>query len=107
MKIETARTLDQNGLMWESLRDVSRQVDWMVNGYTTKLAPEDWKDIFTAGLAKHQRVAQGIEGGWVLLGERTSKFPKDKMADLITLIRAFGDERGVEWTHDLSQSTPA
>ena len=45
-----------------------------------------------------QRVAQGIEGGWVMLGQRTSKMTEAEMSELITLAHAFGDQRGVQWS---------
>lgn len=92
------RTLEQNSRMWALLTDVSRQVQWPVDGRMQYLPPEDWKDIFTAALRKGQRVAQGIEGGFVMLGGRTSRMSVGEMCDLQTLIEAFGAERGVEWT---------
>ena len=97
------RTVDQNSRLWALLTDVSRQVEWPVDGRLQKLPPEDWKDIFTAGLRKGQRVAQGIEGGFVMLGGRTSRMSVGEMIDLQMLIEAFGAERGVVWrepTHD-------
>jgi hypothetical protein len=109
VKIETTRTLDQNAKMWAMLDDVSAQVKWTVNGYLTLMSRDDWKDVFTAGLKKHQRVAQGIEGGWVLLGERTHKFKKEQMAELIEYIYAFGANHGVIWSEpdDVSKSQAA
>jgi hypothetical protein len=101
VKIETARTLDQNAKMWAMLHDIAKQVDWAVNGYQTKMSADDWKDVFTAGLTKHQRVAQGIEGGWVLLGSRTSRFKKEQMAELIEYMYAFGANHGVVWSDDI------
>ena len=92
------RTLEQNSRMWALLTDVSRQVEWPVDGKMQKLAPEDWKDIFTAALTRGQRVAQGIEGGFVMLGGRTSRMSVGEMCDLQTLIEAFGAERGVRWS---------
>lgn len=80
------------------LRDVSRQVRWAVNGALVNMEPEDWKDVFTAALRKHHRVAQGIDGGFVFLGMRTSKMTKDQMIELIELIYAFGAEREVKWS---------
>jgi hypothetical protein len=63
-----------------------------------RLSPEDWKTMFSASLAKHQRVAQGIDGGFVMLGTRTSRMTVAEMVDLQTLIEAFGAERGVQWS---------
>lgn len=92
------RSLEQNSRMWALLTDVSRQVEWPVDGKMQRLSPEDWKDIFTAALTRGQRVAQGIEGGFVMLGGRTSRMKVGEMCELQDLIEAFGAERGVEWT---------
>ena len=89
------RTLDQNSRLWALLTDVSRQVQWPVDGRLQRLSPEEWKDIFTAAHTKGQRVAQGIDGGFVMLGERTSRMNIGDMTDLQTLIEAFGAEHGV------------
>lgn len=92
------RSTEQNALLWSCLTDLSRQVDWPVDGRAVKLDPEEWKDILSAGLKKTQRVAQGIEGGFVMLGQRTSRMTVAEMSDLITLAHAFGDSRGVRWS---------
>lgn len=92
------RSTDQNALMWSVLTDLSRQVDWPVDGRLQRLEPDEWKDVLSAGLTKAQRVAQGIEGGWVMLGQRTSRMTVAEMSDLITLAHAFGDQRGVRWS---------
>lgn len=91
------RSIDQNSRMWALLSDVSRQVEWPVDGKLQKLSPEDWKDVFTAALLRGQRVAQGIEGGFVMLGTHTSKMSVGEMIDLQTLIEAFGVEHNVVW----------
>lgn len=95
---EPSRTLDQNARLWAMLGDVSRQVQWPVDGKSQFLSPEDWKDLLSAGLHKEQRVAQGIEGGFVILGQRTSQMSKRELAGLIDFIEYFGAEKGVEWT---------
>lgn len=92
------RTLDQNAKLWPMLTDIAHQVQWPINGRMDYLPPEDWKDILTAGLDSEQRVAQGINGGFVLIGKRTSKMPKAQFAQLIELIYAFGAEHGVAWS---------
>lgn len=92
------RSTEQNALMWSCLTDLSRQVDWPVDGRSVKLEPEEWKDILSAGLKKTQRVAQGIDGGFVMLGQRTSRLTVAEMSDLITLAHAFGDQQGVRWS---------
>ena len=89
---EEQRSSEQNRLMWAALTDVSRQVDW----YGSKLSPEDWKHVFTAALYK-QRSVPGIDGGFVVLGQSTSKMTVPQMTDLIDLIHAFGAQHGVEF----------
>lgn len=92
------RTTAQNRMLWSCLTDIAAQVQWPVDGKTQKLDAEEWKHILSAGLKKHQRVAQGIEGGFVMLGQRTSRMTVAEMGDLITLAHAFGGERGVKWS---------
>lgn len=92
------RSTAQNRMMWAILGDLAEQVQWPVDGKLQKLAADEWKHILSAGLKKHQRVAQGIEGGFVMLGQPTSRMTVGEMGDLITLAHAFGDERGVKWS---------
>lgn len=93
-----SRSVEQNAKLWALLHDVSRQVDWPVDGTMQRLSAEEWKDIFSAAWRKHQRVAQGIDGGFVILGARTSKMKVGEMMDLIEIIHAFGAEHGVRWS---------
>lgn len=92
------RTLAQNALMWSILTDLSRQTKWAVDGEMVKLDPEDIKDILTASLRKHQRMAKGVDGGLVILGMRTSRMTKAQMSDVIEIGYAVGAERGVRWS---------
>ena len=102
--VDEPRTVDQNKRMWGLLHDIEKQLKWPVNGYEDYITADDWKDIVTAGMTKHQRVAQGIEGGWVLLGQRTHKLKKPEMSELIDYILAFGNQKGINWTVDDDQS---
>jgi hypothetical protein len=77
--------------MWALLRCVAAQVEW----YGQHLTAEEWKDIFTAGL-KQQRVVPGLDGGFVILGARTSEFSKGEMAQMQELIEAFASEHDVD-----------
>ena len=95
---DPTRTLEQNAKLWACLSDISRQVQWPVDGRLQFLSPEDWKDILSAGLHKEQRIAQGIEGGFVILGQRTSQMSKRQLAELIEFIQYFGADKGVEWS---------
>lgn len=94
-RVKSRRTLDQNARMWATLGEIAQQVPWVVDGRETMLTSEEWKDIFTAALRKEMRVAQGIDGGIVLLGRRTSRMTVQEMADLIELMQAFCAERNV------------
>lgn len=87
------RSAEQNRRLWAVLSDVSRQVEW----YGRYLPKEAWKDIFTAALER-QDVVPGLEGGFVMIGGRTSKMTKQRFADLLTLIDAFGADHGVKWS---------
>ena len=97
VKPET-RSTEQNSMFWSILNDISRQVEWPIDGRLSKLEPEDWKHILSAGLKRHQRIAAGIDGGFVVMGQSTSKLSKAEMSELVTLCHAFGDERGVKWS---------
>ena len=90
---DPTRTLEQNALMWAMLADISSQVDW----YGQKLTSEEWKDVFSASL-KRQKVVPGLDGGFVVCGQRTSKMTKGEMSDLVELMNAFCAERGVKLT---------
>lgn len=87
------RSSAQNAMMWSCLNDVARQVEW----YGQKLDAESWKDMATAAL-KRQRVVPGIDGGFVVLGQRTSKMTIAEMTELIDFLHCFGDARGVNWS---------
>jgi hypothetical protein len=85
------RSLEQNNLMWANLTDIAQQVVW----YGNKLTKEEWKDVLTAAL-KQQKVVPGIEGGFVVLGARTSKMTVAEMTEMIELSTAFGTQQGVK-----------
>ena len=103
MKMEEVtglRSIEQNRLMWSRLTDLSNQLKWPVNGTMQTISPDDFKHIITAGLKREQRIAQGIDGGFVILGQYTHKMSKAEMADLITLIEAFGAQHDVRWSDE-------
>ena len=89
---ERTRTNDQNALLWPLLSEISNQVDW----YGQRLTQEEWKDVFSAALRK-QKVVPGLDGGFVVCGQRTSKMGKREFSDLLDLIYAFGAEKGIKW----------
>ena len=84
------RSLEANARFWALLTEVSEQVVW----HGRKLSPDEWKIIFSAAWKK-QEVLPGIDGGFVAMGQSTSKMSKREMSDLMTLIEAFGVEHQV------------
>lgn len=101
---DPTRTLEQNSKLWPMLQDIARQVPWNVDGQLRLIEDTDWKEILTAGLRKTQRVAQGIDGGFVLLGARTSKMGVKEMSELIEFVYWFGAEKGVEWSEQTEEA---
>lgn len=91
---EETRSLEQNAKLWAMLGEISEQVEW----YGQKLSPEDWKHILTASLKK-QRAVPGIDGGFVVLGQSTSKMSVAEMSELIELMHAFGAQQNVKFTN--------
>jgi hypothetical protein len=93
---EPTRTLEANALMWVLLTAFAEQLSWPVNGKMVKLEPEEWKDVLTAGYESATvRLAQGLDGGVVMLGRRTRKYGKNKMNEFIEFMMSVGVERGV------------
>jgi hypothetical protein len=92
------RSLDQNARLWAMLTDISKAVDW----YGRKLTPEEWKHVFSASLKK-QDVVPGIDGGFVVLGQSTSKMTVREMSDLMELMTVFGIDRDVRFSEAAAQ----
>lgn len=92
------RTLDQNSRLWAMLSDVAAQVIW----HGRKLTSEEWKIVFSAALTK-QDVIPGIDGGFVAMGQSTSKMTKRELSDLMELIAAFGANNGVNFNDMVAQ----
>ena len=91
---EMTRTLEQNARMWATLTDISEQVVW----HGLKLAPEEWKHVFTATL-KGQKTVPNLEGtGFIILGQSTRAMSKKEFSNLLELAYAFGAEQGVKWS---------
>lgn len=82
----------QNRRLWAMLADISAQVDW----YGQKLTSEEWKDVFSASL-KRTKVVPGLDGGFVVCGQSTSKMTKAEMCELQDLMEAFGVDKGVRF----------
>jgi NinB protein len=92
------RTLDQNARMWAMLAEIAQQVEW----HGQKLAAEDWKHVFSASL-KQQRAVPGLDGGFVVLGQSTSKMTIREMSDLMEVASAFGAQHEVRFSGNAEQ----
>jgi len=80
----------QNSLLWPWLTAISQGVVW----YGQLLTNEEWKDVLTASL-KRERVVPGINGGFVVLGQHTSKMSKKDFSELLELTIAFATQHGI------------
>jgi hypothetical protein len=95
IKPET-RNQAQNRLMWPILTEFSKQLDWPINGHMVKMDADDWKDVLTAAFKRETvRLAMGMDGGVVMLGQRTSRFTKAEFAEWIEFLYATAADRGV------------
>ena len=93
---EPTRNLEQNAAMWPILEAYAERKQISVNGAMVNLSPEEWKDILTA--AFHQetaRLAMGLNGGVVMLGQRTRQYGKKKFSEWLEFLHAVATERGV------------
>lgn len=90
---EPKRSLVQSARMWAMLNEIASQVVW----HGQKLSAEDFKVMATAAIRK-QRVVPGIDGGFVVLGDSTSKMSISQMSELISFLEAFGAEHGVKFS---------
>lgn len=99
VKPET-RSLAQNARLWAMLTEISRQVEW----YGHKLTPEEWKDVFSAAM-KRAKVVPGLDGGFVVCGQSTSRMTRAEMSEMQELMEAFGAEKGVKFAAHVDHET--
>lgn len=93
---EARRSLDQNAMLWASLTDVARQVEW----HGVRLSPDDWKLVFLAALQTETRIVPNLDGTGFVNLSRSSDLSKAEFSDLIELILKFGAEHGVVFHDD-------
>ena len=91
---EASRNAAQNARMWAMLSDVSRsKPDGRT--YTTDV----WKTLFMQACGYEVQFMNGLVDGMPFpAGFKTSRLTVKQMADLITFIQAWGDEKGVNWS---------
>ena len=91
------RNLEQNAAQWPILQAFADQLQWPINGRMEWLTDEDWKAILTCAFKQElARVAPGLNGGMVLLGQRTSKFGKHKFSDWLEFLTATAIDREID-----------
>ena len=93
---EPRRNLEQNSAQWPILEAFASQLDWPVNGAMTRMTSEEWKDVLTAAFEKERRVAEGLNGGHVFIGQRTSYYTKARFSEWLDFLHSIASERGVE-----------
>lgn len=101
---EPKRSDLQSAKMWAMIGDIMRQApDWFGPG----LDKDDIKQVFISALFKELRMARNADGdGFVPLVRRSSNLSVREMADLITLIEAWGVQHGVVWIDPEALSAP-
>ncbi len=94
---EPTRSLDQNAAQWPILQAFADQVQWPINGAMVWMTADDWKDVLTAAFKRETvRVAQGLDGGMVMLGSRTSGFSVREMSEWLEFLHATAALREVD-----------
>lgn len=93
---DATRTEDQNCAQWPYLEGFAQQLQWPVNGSMCWLSRDEYKDILTVAFRKENiRLAQGVDGGVVMLGCRTSKFSKKEFSEWIEYLKWFSAIKGI------------
>lgn len=94
---EPTRSLEQNSAQWPLLEAFAAQLKWPVNGQMVNLTAEEWKDVLSSAFnGEHVRLAQGLNGGVVMLGMRTSKMSKATFSAWLEFLHAVAADRGVQ-----------
>ena len=94
---KVTRTLAHNAVQWPILNAFSEQLLWPVNGAMAKLSGDEWKDILTAAYRQETtRIAQGLDGGMVMLGHKTREFKKDEWPEWMAFLESVAADRGVK-----------
>jgi hypothetical protein len=97
---EPSRSLEQNAAQWPILQAFASQKQLVVNGVLVWATDEDWKDVLTAAFRNEMRVALGLDGRMVLLGQRTREFGKKKFSDWLEFLHATAAAMEIELSYD-------
>ncbi len=97
---EPTRTLTDNAAQWPILQAFADQLEWPVNGKMVKMTPDEWKDVLSAAFKRETvRLAMGLDGGVVMVGQRTSKFTAREWPEWKAFLKATASDRGVDLSH--------
>jgi hypothetical protein len=105
------RSTDQNAALWAMLGDIAEQLTW----HGRKLDAEAFKLVMLDALRRHysdERQAMDLvpntDGtGFVDISmKHSSDLSGEEMHDLLTLIRSFGDQHGVQWSEPAPKDLP-
>lgn len=89
------RTAEQNRKMHAMIRDIANQVEWAGE----RMDEHEWKLLLLAAAYGQKIIPNPFGGSFIVKNNRRSSgLYKPEMADLITQIQVFGDERGVRWS---------
>jgi hypothetical protein len=90
------RSLEQNAKFHAMLTDIADQLEWAGD----RMDLEDWKRLVLGAAYGQHPVPNPFDAQapFVIVNKRRSRgLVKPEMADLITQLQIFGDERGVKW----------
>ena len=97
MNPDEIRTAEQNKKFHAAIRDIADQLEWAGGS----MSEEDWKRLFLAAAHGQRTVPNPFDphAPFIVVNVRASRgLVVPEMADLITQIIVFGDERGVRWS---------
>lgn len=91
------RTLDHSARFHSMCRDFARRVEWCGQ----KWSDEDWKRLFLGAKFGQPVVKSPFGHGIVVVNAKRSRdLTNGEMEELLGEMRAFGDEHGIDWSHD-------
>lgn len=90
------KSIDQCRKFHAMVRDIARHIPvWC----EMRMDEEDWKRLLLAGAFGQKVVPNPIGAGFLIMNNRRVRdMEMPNMADLITQVQAFGNERGVDWS---------
>lgn len=95
-RVDEIRSGEQNRKFHAVIRDIAEQCEWAGD----KMDAEDWKRLFL-GAAHGQKIVPNPfdpHAAFIVVNARRSRgLNVPDMADLITQMIVFGNERGVQW----------